>query len=142
MPVTINHLEDLTLLVRSARQTHLYAQHEFVIAFRTFFDCLRRQMHYFGDDGFAQIVTGLDVGENSVDAFNALINSFNRAQLPDPDGLTDADASGVSVPTTPKSMDTAVEQDEPEDAEEVEPVKAPTKKPSSSPKKPRSQGGA
>ena len=142
MPVTIDRLEDLTLLVRTARQTHLYAQHEFVLAFRTFFDCLRRQAHYFGDDGFAQIVTGLGVGEGSVDAFNALIESFNGAQLPDPDGLSDADASGVSVAATPKSLDTAVEQNEPEDSEEVEPVKPPPKKPSSSPRKPRSQGGA
>ncbi|KAJ6458023.1 hypothetical protein C8R45DRAFT_1110351 [Mycena sanguinolenta] len=141
LPISIPRLEEVTLLARSARATHLAAQNELILHLRTLFDALRQQMHQFGDSGFAELFAGLELDESPVDLFNNLIGTFNKAQRFDEevdDGLTDKDADG-SVPTTTKPSPSTSDDEEPEAPVVATPSKPSSKKsPSSSPKKPPS----
>ena len=117
---------------------------EFVFMFRTFINSFRHQMHVFGEAGLRQVLSGIDVDESPVDVFNSLIEDFNQAQRFDNDGLTDADAPGSTVPT-PMPVPDVVDEEEEEEGEVPEPVvpaKPSSKKQPSTPRKPRSQGGA
>ncbi|KAJ6508213.1 hypothetical protein C8R45DRAFT_921984 [Mycena sanguinolenta] len=141
LPISIPRLQDLTLLVRNTRSAHLLAQNEFVLQLQVLINTLRQQAHLFGDTGFTELYSGMDVGESPIEVFNDLIGTLNKAQRFDEevdDGLTDKDADG-SVPTTTKPSPSTSDNEEPEAPVVATPSKPPSKKhPSSSSKKPKS----
>ncbi|KAJ6449580.1 hypothetical protein C8R45DRAFT_1114633 [Mycena sanguinolenta] len=128
LPISIPRLQDLTLLVRNTRSAHLLAQNEFVLQLRVLVNTLGQQAHLFGDTGFNELYSGMDVGKAPVEVFNDLIATLNKAQRFDEevdDGLTDKDANG-SVPTTTKPSPSTSDNDEPEDSVVVAPPKPPS----------------
>ncbi|KAJ6450938.1 hypothetical protein C8R45DRAFT_1113861 [Mycena sanguinolenta] len=122
LPISIPRLQDLTLLVRNTRSAHLLAQNEFVLQLRVLINTLRQQAHLFGDTGFTELYSGMDVGKSQIEVFNDLIGTLNKAHA-----------------STRRPSPSTSDNEEPEAPVVATPSKPPSKKhPSSSSKKPKS----